>query len=267
MKHFWPVMTYLSPFLTARVRMDDTSEPAPGSVRQNEANLSSSHSIPRYFFLTSSEPASSTGAEARPLAPSEVVMPEQPQESSSSIRHPSRKPRPGPPYSSGTCVFINPTSCAFWKTSIGQVPSLSYSQATERISFSAKSWASSRRFFCSSVSVKSTTSCLLEQGKAHGRTGPVGRWRLTGQSMTTPKAYWRHAPRQRTIGLERSEQEDRRDREGHEGDQDQAPLVGPDQRPAGRERRTSKPLPHASTMWQVQDAFGIVLVVVVVLSV
>ena len=40
--------------------------------------------------------------------------------------------------------------------SSGQVPSLSYSHATGRISFSAKSWAISRMFSCSSVSVKST---------------------------------------------------------------------------------------------------------------
>ena len=54
-------------------------------------------------------------------------------------------------------VFINPTSQAFSMTSCGQVPSLSYSQATLRMSFSAKLWASSRRSFCSSVRVKSTT--------------------------------------------------------------------------------------------------------------
>ncbi len=41
--------------------------------------------------------------------------------------------------------------------SCGQVPSLSYSQATGRISFSANSCAISRMLFCSSVSVKSTT--------------------------------------------------------------------------------------------------------------
>ena len=54
-------------------------------------------------------------------------------------------------------VFINPTSQALSITSWGQVPSLSCSQATLRISFSAKLWASSRRSFCSSVRVKSTT--------------------------------------------------------------------------------------------------------------
>src|SRR5918998_1157783 len=99
MKHFWPVRTYLSPFFTAFVRMLDTSEPAPGSVRQKEASFVDSISIPRYFFFVSSEPAIDTGAEARPFAPSEVWMPEQPQESSSSMSVPERCDRPGPPYS------------------------------------------------------------------------------------------------------------------------------------------------------------------------
>src|SRR5690349_19807065 len=53
--------------------------------------------------------------------------------------------------------FIRPSSHAFSMISAGQVPSLSYSQATGRISFSAKSCAISRSAFCSSVSVKSTT--------------------------------------------------------------------------------------------------------------
>jgi hypothetical protein len=66
----------------------------------------------------------------------------------------------GPPKRSGTWVFIRPTSWALRMTSMGQVPSRSYSQATGRISFSAKSCASSRRAFCSSVSVKSTTALL-----------------------------------------------------------------------------------------------------------
>ena len=61
-------MTYLSPFLTAVVFMPETSEPASGSVRQKEASLGSSVSIPRYSFLISSEPPSATGVAARPLA-------------------------------------------------------------------------------------------------------------------------------------------------------------------------------------------------------
>ena len=54
-------------------------------------------------------------------------------------------------------LFISPTSQAFSTISWGQVESLSYSQATGRISFSEKSCAMSRMSFCSSVSVKSTT--------------------------------------------------------------------------------------------------------------
>src|SRR3712207_8000898 len=101
--------------------MPDTSEPAPGSVRQNEASFGDSVRSEKNSFLTSSEPAIDTGAEARPLAPSEVWMPEQPQASSSSMIAPSRCERPAPPYSSGACVFISPTSQALSMISCGQV--------------------------------------------------------------------------------------------------------------------------------------------------
>ena len=90
MKHLEPLMTYLSPFFTALVFIPLTSEPASGSVRQKEASFLSSVSMPRYFFLVSSEPPSVIGAEARPLAISVVPMPEQPQPISSSIRQPER---------------------------------------------------------------------------------------------------------------------------------------------------------------------------------
>ena len=157
MKHFEPLMTHLSPLRVAVVFIPDTSEPASGSVRQKEASSGASARRPRYSFLSSSEAASTIGAVARPLQESEVPMPEQPQAISSSISAPSRKPRPGPPYSAGRWLFIRPSSQAFSMMSWGQVPSRSYSQATGRISFSAKSCAISRMLFCSSVSVKSTT--------------------------------------------------------------------------------------------------------------
>ncbi len=83
-------MTYLSPFFPAVVFMPETSLPASGSVRQKEASLGASVSMPRYCFLISSEPPSITGVAARPLAISEVPMPEQPQPISSSIRQPER---------------------------------------------------------------------------------------------------------------------------------------------------------------------------------
>src|ERR1700720_3795167 len=99
MKHLEPLRTYLSPWRTAVVRIPETSEPASGSVRQKEASLGASVSIPRYLRLTSSDPPIWIGVLARPLQPSEVWMPEQPHESSSSIKQPSRKPAPAPPYS------------------------------------------------------------------------------------------------------------------------------------------------------------------------
>ena len=83
-------MTHLSPLRTAVVFMPETSEPASGSVRQNEASSGASDSRPMYSFLSSSEAARRTGAVARPLQVSEVLMPEQPQASSSSIMQPSR---------------------------------------------------------------------------------------------------------------------------------------------------------------------------------
>ena len=83
-------MTHLSPLRVAVVFIPETSEPASGSVRQNEASSGASERRPRYSFFSSSEAASAIGAVARPLHESEVLMPEQPHASSSSIRAPSR---------------------------------------------------------------------------------------------------------------------------------------------------------------------------------
>ena len=72
----------------------------------------------------------------------------------------------------------------------GQVPSLSYSQATLRMSFSAKLCASSRRSFCSSVRVRSTTGrallCEVFEGVGNRLPGrhAWARDRLTGQSTS-----------------------------------------------------------------------------------
>ena len=84
-----PLITYLSPLRTAVVRIADTSDPASGSVRQNDASFGSSVNIPRYSALTFSDPPSLTGAAASSLIPSVVAIAAQPQASSSPIRTPS----------------------------------------------------------------------------------------------------------------------------------------------------------------------------------
>src|SRR5579885_3351278 len=125
MKHLEPLITHLSPLRTAVVFMPETSEPASGSVRQNEASSGASAKRPRYSFLSSSEAARITGALASPLQDSDVVMPEQPQLSSSSMMQPSRVLSPAPPYASGRWLFISPNSQAFSMISCGHVPSRS----------------------------------------------------------------------------------------------------------------------------------------------
>src|SRR5215208_808272 len=125
MKHFEPLMTYLSPFLTAVVRMPETSDPASGSVRQNEASLKSSVSEDRYSRLSSSEPPITIGAVSNPLQAIDVPIPEQPHPSSSSISAPPRKSMPGPPYSSPMWVLRIPSSHALRRMSSGHVLSRS----------------------------------------------------------------------------------------------------------------------------------------------
>src|SRR3954453_12165761 len=278
MKHFEPFRTYLSPWRTAVVRMPETSEPASGSVRQNEASFGASVSIPRYFCLVSSEPPSTIGAVARPLHISDVPMPLPPQPISSSMRQPVRKSRPGPPYSSGMWVFMRPTSHAFSRTSWGHVPSLSYSQATGRISFSAKLCASSRMSFCSSVSVKSTTGAPCSQRGRGGASPEVLRQLIDSSVNVRPQAYPQQADKSRTplqdrvsgarearskrvsavssaaswpraavpsAADEHSHDDVDAGRDGQYREQDQADLLGIHGRPAGGHRPAAKAAPHA----------------------
>ena len=65
---FVPLMTYLSPSLTAFVVMLATSDPVPGSVTQYEAINGSSVILPRYLVLRKSDPATRRGDSASPFA-------------------------------------------------------------------------------------------------------------------------------------------------------------------------------------------------------
>src|SRR3954451_21575453 len=121
-------------------------------------------------------------------------------------------------------VFMRPTSQAFLRMSCGQAPSLSSSQATGRISFSAKECASSRKSFCSSVSVKSTaTLCSF---------GP----RLISQSTNEKRL-------QEQAGQDPNSSSDRQ-----KADQKQPELLGVDGRTARSHRLPAKALPHAGKL-------------------
>ena len=122
-----------------------------------------------------------TGPAPSVFAMIETAMPAQPHESSSPISIPSKPGSPVPPYSSGTCGFISPTSCAFAITSTGWVECSSYSAAFGRISFSANSRASARSSFCSSVranEIPPTACSTVAMRQSSSR-------RLTSQSNCT----------------------------------------------------------------------------------
>ena len=172
MNVFDPLRTYSSPRRSAVVFSFATSEPASGSERPNEHRIGDSRSGGSHFAFCSSVPATSTGVAPRPFAPIEVPMPEQPQLSSSPTSMPSNEFSPGPPYSSGMCRFMSPTSCAFATTSTGCFITTSYSAAFGRISFSANSRASARSSFCSSVRAKEMPSSTFST-VATGRSAPL----------------------------------------------------------------------------------------------
>ena len=92
----------------AVVWMPETSDPAFGSVSANEQSSGSSISCGSHARFCSSVPARRTGAEPSVFATSVTAIPEQPQESSSPIRIPSKIESPGPPSSSGRWTFIRP---------------------------------------------------------------------------------------------------------------------------------------------------------------
>ena len=83
-------MTYLSPLRVAVVRMPGDVGAGVGLGQAEGGEQRRLGEAAEVLLLELLKPPSMTGAVARPLQPSEVWMPEQPQDSSSSIRQPSR---------------------------------------------------------------------------------------------------------------------------------------------------------------------------------
>ena len=102
-QRFTPLRTQSSPSRTARVFMPTASEPASGSERQYEKPPSPRASAPRYFFLSSSEPAICTGSEPSLLTAGIRLDDAQARATSSITSTVASASAPAPPYSSGTC--------------------------------------------------------------------------------------------------------------------------------------------------------------------
>src|SRR6185295_18470017 len=85
-------------------------------------NENPSVSRDRYFRFCSSLPATSSGVAPSEFAVIDVLIPEQPNETSSCTRQLSKQLPPRPPYSAGISMFISPVSHAFLRISRGNSP-------------------------------------------------------------------------------------------------------------------------------------------------
>src|SRR5712692_2422617 len=171
MKIFWPLRTQL-PFLrTARVFIDETSEPASGSVTANAPTAGFS-TVPKqagiHVAICSGVPCEKMAAIGRPVPWMASAMPAQPQVSSSATRA-GMMPVESAKVCCRNSTPYSPTSAAFLTTGHGNSSDSSYWCATGRISFSAKLWTQSLISRCSSVSSKETIS-LLDNGPVLVRT-------------------------------------------------------------------------------------------------
>ena len=181
MNVFEPLRTYSSPLRTAVVLIRATSEPASGSVSPNEQRIGSSISGGSQVALLllgaggdqragAEAVAAERGPDAR-AAPVQLLGDER---SPRAGRARARRTRPGCAGSSGRPRAPSRSRRPGW------VMCTSYSAAFGRISFSAKSCASSRSARCSSVRVKATPSVT-----GCSAIDMLGRFlpRLTSQSM------------------------------------------------------------------------------------
>ena len=154
MKHFVPLSRYPPSTFFALHATAPASDPAPGSV-------SAKHAMPplfrqsKYSFFCSSEPATTTGKEAKELAAQTVATPAHPFAISSVARATVRRSSPGPPYSAGTARVVIPDCFKILRRSSSITPLLSISKALGAISFSLISLANPISSCCLAVSEKS----------------------------------------------------------------------------------------------------------------
>ena len=123
--------------MTARVRIENASDPASASVRQNAAIHSPHATFGRTRAFIASSAEIKMGSVPRAMAPYVVETPRQAFESSSVTRQRSIMLPPRPPCSSGTNTPMRPASPIVFTMSRGKISSASSLARTGRISPSA----------------------------------------------------------------------------------------------------------------------------------
>ena len=147
-----PLMTYLSPFLSALVLTMVTSLPASGSVMA-KAIIASPFGIgERYFLFCSSVPKAWIISEPKLAAQRDCPQPGSTRQNCSVMRLCSRKPRPAPPYSSSRKTAWKPFAADRRQISRSNSSFSSNSFARSLNSPSANSRAALTISFCSCVS-------------------------------------------------------------------------------------------------------------------
>src|SRR3954451_25267705 len=150
---FWPLMTHSSEASSyfARVRSEETSEPASGSEKQNAPSLGSS-AVPKHCG-THSPSCSGVPEEKMPATASEVPMIDMPMpaspQKSSSLTIGSVRPVGSEKNWAIASKPYRPILAASWMIGHGVSSRSSHSEAAGRTTFSANPWTHSRMSFWS----------------------------------------------------------------------------------------------------------------------
>src|SRR3954468_1773821 len=161
---FWPFNTYPSPSRRADVRIEATSDPAPGSVSPKHASFSPRACGARYRCFCSSDPYRSSESEFSPTCTEiSVRKAASPRSISSHASASATKSSPAPPYSSGITIPSSPSSAIPSITSMSRRCAMSFSTAFGSTRSSTKSRTVSWISRCSSVRSKSMSESLWKR--------------------------------------------------------------------------------------------------------
>src|SRR6266511_321861 len=162
---FCPLRTYTSLSRRADVRIDATSDPAPGSVSPKHASFSPFAWGTSQRCLCSSLPYRRSESEFKPTCTEmSVRKAASPRSISSHASASATKSSPAPPYSSGITIPSSPSSAMPAISSRSSLCSMSFSIATGRTRSSTNACTVSCTSRCSGVRSKSTALSLALVG-------------------------------------------------------------------------------------------------------